>query len=265
MRLGFIGTGTIASAIVRGLGAGFAEQSTVTLSPRNADVAAGLARQFAHVSVAADNQAVLDASDVVILAIRPQIARSVLQELSFREDHHVISLIATAKLETLIELVAPASTVAKAVPLPAVAFGQGPTAIFPPDPVAADLFDRIGTASEVDRPEIFDALTAATATMASYFGFAGSIASWLANQGVPASEARRYVGAIFGGLAATANDAAGTSFPVLATEHATPGGINEQLLKHLVDRHVFADMHEGLDEILARIRGNLQPSPPREA
>jgi pyrroline-5-carboxylate reductase len=146
-----------------------------------------------------------------------------------------------------------------------VAFGQGPTAVFPPDPVAADLFNRIGTAIEVDRPEAFDALTAVTATMASYFSFAGSIASWLAEQGLGAPEARRYVGAIFGGLAATANDAAGTSFPDLAVEHATLGGINEQLLKHLVDRQLFADVHDGLDKILSRIQGNLQTAPAKEA
>jgi pyrroline-5-carboxylate reductase len=257
MRLGFIGTGTIASAIVQGLGVDFGAHSKICLSPRNADVAANLARKFAHVSVAPDNQAVLNVSDVVILAIRPQIARAVLQELSFRRDHHVISLIATAKLATLIELVSPATAVAKAVPLPAVAFGQGPTAIFPSDPVAAELFNRIGSAIEVDRPEIFDALTAATATMASYFGFAGSIASWLADKGLESTEARRYVGAIFGGLAATANGAMSTSFADLATAHSTPGGINEQLLLHLGDRNLFADMHDGLDKIQVRIEGNL--------
>ncbi len=180
MNLGFIGTGTISAAIVRGLGDGFGERSTIHLSPRSKAVATALAAEFAHVHVAASNQAVLDASNVVMLAVRPQVAREVIPPLRFRPDHHVISLIATLSLEALGDLVTPARTIAKAVPLPAVALGRGATAIYPPDPVAAGLFDRTGTAIQVDDPMKFDALTAATATMASYFAFADAIASWLA-------------------------------------------------------------------------------------
>jgi pyrroline-5-carboxylate reductase len=258
MNLGFVGTGTISAAIVRGLRADFGAENSVIVSPRSADIAAELARDFPHVRVAAANQAVLDASDVVILAVRPQIAKQVLGELHFRADHHVISLIATASLETLTELVAPARTIVKAVPLPAVALGRGPTAVFPPDAIAAALFNRIGTAIEVDRPEIFDALTAATATMASYFGFAGAITAWLTDKGVPAAKARDYVATIFDGLAATAIGAAGTDFPTLATEHATLGGLNEQLLNHLTAQGLIGAVKEGLDAILARI----QATPP---
>ncbi|MDB5705172.1 MAG: F420-dependent oxidoreductase [Sphingomonas bacterium] len=253
MNLGFVGTGTISAAIVRGLGAAFGEGSTIHLSPRGADIAAGLARQFPHVRVAASNQAVLDASQVVMLAVRPQIATDVIGDLAFRPDHHVISLIATFSLETLADLVAPARTVTRAVPLPAVALGRGPTAIFPPDPVAAGLFDRTGSSIQVDSADRFDALSAATATMASYFAFADSIACWLTAQGVAAPDSRRYVAAIFEGLAATAAAASDQGFASLATEHATLGGLNEQLLKRL-DGGLNASLQHGLDEILSRIR-----------
>lgn len=186
--------------------------AVIHLSPRNAAVAAALANEFPHVSIAASNQEVLDAGDVVMLAVRPQIATEVLEALRFRPDHHVISLIATVSLEALAGLVAPARRITRAVPLPATALGKGATAIFPPDPVAAALFDRTGTAIEVDNPEIFDALCAASATMASYFAFADSIASWLTDRGLPAPDARRYVGAIFEGLAATTADAGDQDF-----------------------------------------------------
>src|SRR5262245_4739042 len=93
MRLGFVGTGTIAAAIIEGLFAADGAHS-ITVSPRNAEVAADLAARFANVRIAPTNQAVLDASDVVFLAVRPQIADGVLRELRFRPDHHVISLIA---------------------------------------------------------------------------------------------------------------------------------------------------------------------------
>jgi pyrroline-5-carboxylate reductase len=255
MKLGFVGTGTIASSIVRGLGADFGEQSSIQLSPRTVQVAAELARQFPHVHVAASNQAVLDASDVVILAVRPQIAREVIAPLRFRGDHHVISLIATLAVETVTALVTPARTVTRAVPLPAVAYRRGATAIYPPDPVAAGLFDRLGSAIQVDRAETFEALWAATATMASYFAFADSISSWLTRNGVEAAQARHYVAALFAGLSATTAAAADQDFPSLAAEHATMGGLNEQLRKRLAGQGLFTGVEDGLDEILLRIRG----------
>ena len=65
MRLGFVGTGTIAAAMVEGLGGG------AVLSPRGAVVAADLSRRFPGVTVADSNQAVLDQSDMVVLAMWP--------------------------------------------------------------------------------------------------------------------------------------------------------------------------------------------------
>jgi pyrroline-5-carboxylate reductase len=254
VKLGFIGTGTITSAIVRGLGTDFLMHSTIHLSPRSADIANALAGHFPNVHVGASNQAVLDASDVVMVAVRPQIVREVLADLQFRANHHVISLVATVSLETMTDLIAPARNVVRAVPLPAVAFRRGPTAIFPPDAIAAGLFNKTGLAIQVDKAETFDALSAVSSTMASYFAFAGAIASWLTQTGLPAPEARKYVASIFEGLASTAADAPGDSFDSLATGHATLGGLNEQLRNHLEARGLFADVREGLDDVLARVR-----------
>jgi pyrroline-5-carboxylate reductase len=118
MKLGFIGTGAITSAIVTGLNALDAGQDVISVSPRNAEVAAGLAVRFPNVAVAASNQAVLDGSDVVMLAIRPHLTGEVLSDLRFRPDHQVISLMAITPLERVSTLVAPASKVVRALPLP---------------------------------------------------------------------------------------------------------------------------------------------------
>ncbi|MBB3393783.1 pyrroline-5-carboxylate reductase [Rhizobium sp. BK060] len=75
-KIGFIGTGAIADAMVRGLLTKPAVVSQVTISPRNAEIAQRLAADFAEITVAADNQAVIDASDMVVLAVRPQIAQA---------------------------------------------------------------------------------------------------------------------------------------------------------------------------------------------
>src|SRR3546814_16049020 len=95
-RLGLIGTGTIAAAIVEGLA--LSGNEPILLSPRNADIAADLASRFSHVGVASDNQAVIDDRDLVILDVRPQTADAVPGTLRFRPDHRILALISTVAL-----------------------------------------------------------------------------------------------------------------------------------------------------------------------
>jgi len=252
MRLGFIGTGAIAAAIIEGLCA-VDRDHAITVSPRNADVAADLAARFSNVRVAATNQAVLDASDVVFLAVRPQIADGVLRELRFRPDHHAISLIAAVSLDYLKEVTAPASTVTRAVPIPTVAQRQGPTAFFPPHPTVKALFEPLGTAIELDNESEFHAFTAGTAMMASYFQFAEAISSWMVANGVAHEKAQPYVGQMLVGLGGNLGAAAGREFAALAAEYQTRGGLNEQVLNFLSAQGVFSNVSLALDAIKQRL------------
>jgi pyrroline-5-carboxylate reductase len=175
MKLGFVGTGAITSAMVTGLRSGVVEQFPILLSPRNSAIAADLADRFPNVLIASSNQDVVDNSEIVLFAIRPQIALEVISQLQFRPEHRVISVVAGFSLRRVSDLVAPATKVTRAVPLPSVAQRHGTTAIYPPDPIVADLFSTLGAAIEVEREDEFDALCAATATAASYFAFADRI------------------------------------------------------------------------------------------
>ncbi len=252
MKLGFIGCGTISSAIVTGLmAAGY--KDPIIVSPRSADVAADLARRFANVTVASTNQAVLDACDVAVLAVRPQILAEVLPTLAFRPDHQVISLVAATSLDHLRAATAPAASVTRAVPMPMVARRQGPTAVYPPGPLARDIFDRLGSAIELADEKDFDAFTTGTAMMASYFRFAGSVTDWMSAQGVPADMADRYVRQMFTGLAGTAAALPDRDFGALADEHETRGGLNEQVRVFLEAKGVFADIGHAMDGVQKRL------------
>ena len=251
-KLGFVGTGAITSAIVTGLCTRADARCRIAVSPRNAGCAASLATAFPQVRIAADNQGVLDDSDVVFLAVRPQIVRQVVGELRFRPEHRVISLVATYSRQTIAELVRPASSVVCAVPLPTVAFHEGPTAIFPPDACAASIFELLGRAIEVATETELHALWTATATMATYFRFLRTIASWLSAHGVPETRARDYVVTMFAGLARAA---ARRPEPLehLAGEFATRGGLNEQCAAALCRAGAFDACSGALDGVHARI------------
>ncbi|MEY8842405.1 NAD(P)-binding domain-containing protein, partial [Cribrihabitans sp. XS_ASV171] len=121
MRIGILGTGVIATALVRGIAG---EGHRITVSERSAGNAAALAEEVG-VGVAA-NREVLDRSDVVVLGLMAEAASEVLSALRFRPDHLVVSLMAGASLEEVAAMVAPAEARAVMIPFPGIARGGSP-------------------------------------------------------------------------------------------------------------------------------------------
>jgi pyrroline-5-carboxylate reductase len=251
MTYGVLGVGAIGAAIVTGLSENVDDAPPVLLSPRNAEIAAGLAQRFANVDVAPDNQAVVDGAPVVIVCVRPQVAQDVLAELRFPADRVVISAMAGVSVETLQRLVAPARDIARVIPLPSVARRAGLTPVHPPNAAATALFDRLGETVELPDVKAYEALSASTATIAAHFAYLNAIAAWLELQGIPAPAATRYVASMFAGLAEPTRS--GERFEQLAREHATTGGTNEQFLNGLEQSGFFEDVRLGLQRVLDRL------------
>jgi len=252
MTYGIIGVGAIGAAIVTGLCEGVRDAPAVVLSPRNATRAADLAARFRNVRVAKTNQEAIDAASVVLLCIRPQEARSVLGDLKFSSAQGVVSMMAGISIETLQQLVAPAQSIARAIPLPAVAAREGATPIFPYTAAANALFERLGSSIEIPNEVALEATSASTATVSAHFAYLNAISQWLVAQGVSEAAARRQVAATFAGLAAQLHGEA-PDFAELARDHATRGGINEQFLGVLEQARVFETVSSGLDRVLARL------------
>jgi pyrroline-5-carboxylate reductase len=251
MAYGVLGVGAIGAAIVTGLCENVDDAPQVLLSPRNAGIAADLAERFATVDVAADNQAVVDGAPVVIVCVRPQVAHTVLAELRFPADRVVVSTMAGVPVKTLQRLVAPATDVARVIPLPSVARREGITPVHPPNAAATALFDRLGETVELADVKAFDAFSASTATIAAHFAYLNTIAAWLESQEIPAPAARRYVASMFAGLAEPTRS--GEPFEQLAREYVTSGGINEQFLSGLEQDGTFEHVSIGLQRVLDRL------------
>ena len=110
-RIGFIGTGHIAAPMVRHLAA---KGHDITVTRRSEAVSAALA-QDPGVAVT-DPQGVIDASDCVVLCLRPHVAVDVLEPLTFRADQQIISVMAGISTEQLGALCAPAIPLLQSVP-----------------------------------------------------------------------------------------------------------------------------------------------------
>lgn len=253
--IGFVGTGAITEAMVRGLLAEPAHALEVHVSPRSADVAARLAADFEAVRIAEGNQDVVDRSDVVFLAIRPQIAEDVIRELAFKEGQSVVSIVAATERERLIGWIGANVRLVQAIPLPFVADRQGVTALYPPDTGIAALFDTLGTAVQCESRKEYDLLAAASAMMSTYFGLMEFTTDWLDKNGLEKAKARAYIAPLFASLAQTANKPGIASFSSLSREFATKGGLNEQVLMDFEKKGGRDALMGALNGVFARIEG----------
>ncbi len=253
-KIGFIGTGTIADAMVRGLLASPAAVSEVTISPRNVEIAERLAAEFVEVSIAADNQAVIDASDMVVLSVRPQIAQDVLSGLTFRKNQSVVSVIAATDRRALLAWIGTDVHLVQAIPLPFVADREGVTAVFPPDPRVAAIFSVLGIAIECDTKEEYDLLAATSALMSTVLCIMASSVEWLEKRGLPKGKGRAYIAPLFISLSQTALRSQSIPLEQLSQEFATKGGLNEQVLADFEKNGGRDALTAALDRVLQRIR-----------
>lgn len=261
MQLGFIGTGTITAAIVEGLFQSSNGIDAVHLSPRNAEISARLAHIDPRIRVASSNQEVLDLANVVVLAVRPQIAESVLAPLQFLGHHHVISVIATIQTNTVRQWVGPVERITRAIPLPFVATCDGMTAVYPPDPVADELFNSIGATIEAESESELDLFLSASALMGPYFQLLSECNRWLIEKGMSEGRARAYLDALFASLSRTASAKSDSSFSNLKDEFSTVGGLNEQAARVLKEKDAVNAFGSALESVHQRIVSAAQKSP----
>ena len=247
--LAVLGVGSIAEAIVTGLCAA-ATGRRIVLSPRGADRAARLAASHPNVRVATDNQAAVSAADTILLSLRVADARAVLPTLTFGPHQRVISVMPSLTVADLRALIGEVAEISRAIPSVAVAERTGYTPIHPVGSAAQALFDDMGASMVLSAEHQLDAASVASATVATYFAYLGTIADWLVGQGVERSSAQRLVAAVFAG--ASADLAHSTEFATLASQHATPGGQNEQLLAALRGAGMFETLSAKLDALLAQ-------------
>ncbi len=250
MRYGFLGTGAITHAMVIGLSEGVTEPPDIVVSPRNAEVAAGLAARFPNVTVAPSNESVVEQSDAVVLAVRPQDAEVALAGLPFREDQPILSAIAGISVEDVAKLVAPATRISRSIPLPELARRSGIVAMYPAEEAAIAFFERIGTVVVTPSEPALDAHSAVTSLVAAHLDYLDAVSEWFAEQGVPPLDARRYVAATFKETVAGLDG--DVPFTELADRHATAGGLNEQVRIATSD-DVRRITRQALDEVLERI------------
>src|SRR4051812_14266604 len=143
-RIGIIGVGEIGRAIVEGLRKEGGASPEVFLSPRGARTVAVLSERFDGLQVCADNQEVVNRSELVIIAVRRQDHHEALAGLKVDDDKTVVNLMAGVATDDLRRTLATSAPIVRAIPLPAVRERRSVTVTCPTHPAVDSLFEQLG-------------------------------------------------------------------------------------------------------------------------
>ena len=174
--IGFIGSGNMAEAIIKGIiGAELFSPSQVTVSDINAERLSYMQSVYG-VTVAEDNCKLVENSDIVVLSVKPQTMADALADIkeAAAKDKLFISIAAGITTAFLAENLGDAAIV-RVMPNTPALVGEGASALYanenakPRLDEAKSIFDAIGKAVIVEKEQLIDAVTAVSGSGPAYY------------------------------------------------------------------------------------------------
>lgn len=226
--IGIIGVGEIASALVTGLCASRTMPPEVHLSPRGTQTSSELSARYENVHVRAGNQDVIDRSEIVFVAVRPENRFAALADLHVSADQVLVNVMAGVANSELRNILDTRTSIVRAVPLPSVRERRSVTVTCPHHPDVDALFEELGGVLSARNEEEFNVFSALTATLTTHYWYLATLTTWAEEHDVAPEDADRYVRTLFQGVGHALGDHT-RSLRQLASDHETPRGINEYI------------------------------------
>ena len=249
-KLGVIGCGEFALYFITAMRkGGYADD--ITVSPRNAVIAARLAREH-DCRVASSNQDVLNRSDVVLLSVRPKDADAAVAGLQWEKRHTVLSAVAGITLDQHRRLVPGAAAVHLIMPASYITAVRGPVPLYPPSETIAALLAHAGAVVSLDTEEGFNAALFAVCFSTWIYDLADAISTEFVRMGLSAPQARAIALGNIAGAAGYALSRPDAALSTISSEIATEGTYTKAGLEYLKSRNFAAPWREALGLISKR-------------
>jgi len=253
MKLGFIGTGKITSSVVTGICKSKISFKKIILSPRNRNISKKLKKKFRKVSIAKNNQEIVNSCNWIFLAVTPIVGEKIIKNLKFKSGQTIISFISTMTLPQLKKAVKVKTSIVRAIPLPPISLKKGPVPLFPPNKKVKNFFDKIGTTVEINNEKLSKNFWSTSGMMAPFYELLSTISNWLVKRGVKRDKAQKYVTSLFVALSKDAVVNSNKDLKYLVKESQTPKGLNEQGVKELRKAGFYRSTEKTLNSILKRL------------
>jgi pyrroline-5-carboxylate reductase len=255
IRVTFIGAGNMARSLIGGLIADGWAPANISVADPDSHQLSTVASRF-QVRTDTDNQRLSQDSDVIVLAVKPQVAREVAGGLAAVIQEHkplVISVAAGVRATDLDRWLGGNCALVRCMPNTPALVQSGATALFALDSVSAarrDLAESIlravGLALWVEDEDLMDAVTALSGSGPAYF-FLVIEALEEAGQalGLPAATARLLALQTAFGAAKMALESS-DDVALLRQRVTSPGGTTERALAVLEDGRLRALFNDAL-------------------
>jgi pyrroline-5-carboxylate reductase len=253
MKLGFIGTGKIASSVIIGICNSNIKFKKIIISPRNKKIANNLKNNFSKISISRDNQEVINNSNWVFLAVTPTVGKKIIKNLKFKNNQTIISFISTITLPELKKMINVKADIVRAIPLPPISLKKGPVPICPPNKKVKIFFDKIGSTIEIKNEKLSINFWSISGMMASYYDMLRVKSDWLVKKGIKRHDAQKYITSLFLALSQDAVINSKKDLKFLVKESQTPKGLNEQGLKKMTKKRVYKSVIDTLNSIHKRL------------
>ena len=253
MKLGFIGTGKIASAVINGVCSSKIPFNKIYISPRNKFIAQELKKKFKKISIAKNNQEIVNKCEWVFLSITPNVGNRIIKNLKFKSSQTIISFISTIKLNQLKKAIKVKAKIVRAIPLPPISLKKGPVPIFPPNKKVKNFFNNIGTTVEIKSERSSISFWTTSGMMASFYELLNVMTNWLIKKGVKRNNAQKYITSLFLALSEDAFANSKKDLKNLVKDSQTPKGLNEQGLKELSKSGFYKKLEKTLNSIHKRL------------
>jgi len=253
MKLGFIGTGKITSAVVTGICTSKISFQKILISSRNKNTAQKLKKIFKKVDIANSNQDIVDKCNWIFLAVTPKVGEKIIPKLQFKNNQKIISFISTINLIQLKKFINKKIKIVRAIPLPPISIGKGPVPIYPPDKQVKFFFDKIGTTIEIKSEKLSNNFWSTSGMMAPFYEMLKVQADWLVKRGIAREQAQKYITSLFVALSEDSANNSKKHLKHLVAESQTPGGLNEQGVKELRKSGFYKSLEKSLNSILKRL------------
>jgi len=253
MKLGFIGTGKIATSVITGICTSNISFTKILISPRNRVTAQKLKKKFKKVIIAKNNQEIVNSCNWVFLSIVPSVGEKIIKELKFRSSQTIISFISNITLVELKKAIKVKAKIVRAIPLPPISLKKGPVPICPPNKKVKSFFDKIGTTVEIKNEKSSINFWSTSGMMAPFYEFLRVMINWLVKRGVKRDNAQKYVTSLFLALSEDAVVNSKKDLKHLVKESQTPKGLNEQGVRELSKAGFYKSLERSLDSIHKRL------------
>ena len=253
MKLGFIGTGKIASSVITGICNSKISFTKILISPRNKKIATSLKKKFKKVEIAKDNKEIVNNCNWVFLSITPTVGKKIIKELKFKSNQTIISFISTITLDQLKKAVKVKAKIIRAIPLPPISLKKGPVPICPPNKKVKEFFNKIGTTIEIKNEKSSINFWATSGMMAPFYELLRVMTDWLVKRGIKRENSQKYITSLFLALSEDAAVSSKKDLKYLVKDSQTPNGLNEQGVKELTKAGFYNKLEKTLNGIHKRL------------